>query len=381
MIHYLRKAKRRNLAGVALLRLDFNTKDGDWRMEATLPTVRLLARAARAVVIMSHRGRPAGNWKLETGNWKLSPGDRKLSLEKDTKELSRLLKKKVFFVPRFDLAEIKKQISASPRGSIFLLENVRFLKGETENSRALARRLAVLGDFFVNDCFAVSHRADASFAAITRFLPSYAGLELESEMQALARVMARPKRPLALVLGGAKAADKLGVLDYFKNRADSILLGGGAANTVLALRGLDVQKSLRDTDPRDLRALRPLAARHNVLAPVDYVWQKRQILDIGPKSVADFSRLLSRARTIIWSGPLGLTDKKRYQKGTLAVARAIAAATKRGAFSVVGGGETVEFLRACKLEKKFSFISTGGGAMLDFLANKKLPGIEALKRS
>jgi phosphoglycerate kinase len=384
MIHYLRAAKKEDLRGVALVRLDFNTRD-DWRMEAVLPTVRLVARTARAVVVLSHRGRPKAVVDFSRRQNPLptlplkGEGKTLFSLKKDAVGLSRLLGRKVVFIPHFDWVKIKKEIAGSPRGSIFLLENLRFLKGEEGNDMHLAKQLAALGDYYVNDAFAVSHRANASVAAITEFLPSYAGLEMEEELEHLSRAMRKPARPLVLVLGGAKASDKLGALGYFRNKADSILLGGGSANTMLALRGMDVKKSLRDTDAKDLRALRPFAARHNILAPVDCVWQAGKILDLGSRSIRDFAVILRAARTIVWSGPLGMTDKKQYQKGTLAVAQAIA--KNRAAFSVAGGGETVEFLKKHKLDKKFSFISTGGGAMLDFLAGNKLPGIEALKDS
>ncbi len=376
-MRFLSKAKKTGLRGVALLRLDFNTRD-DWRMRAVLPTMKLLTRTAQAVVVMSHRGRPdeIGDRKAQSG--KVKAEIHKFTLRKDAVLLSKLLGKKVVFVPNFDFKAIKARIGKSPRGSVFLLENMRFLKGEIEDDRALAKQLAGLGDFFVDDAFAVAHRAEASVSEVPKFLPSYAGLELEAELEHLSRVMAKPQHPLVLIIGGAKASDKLGVLRNFLDKADRILLGGGSANTMLALRGMDVKQSLRDTDPKDLRALRPLAARHHVLAPTDYVWSDDKILDIGPKSAKDFAAILAKARTIVWSGPLGMTDSPRYQKGTLAVARAIT--TNRKAFSLVGGGETVEFLRKHKLEKKFSFVSTGGGAMLDFLAGKKLPGVEALKR-
>jgi phosphoglycerate kinase len=380
MFHYLRTAGKKDLAGVALARLDFNTKAGDWRMRAVVPTLTLLTKTARAVLILSHRGRPrfASQGKSSHVSLFTVTFDKTLSLRKDAKDLSRQLGKKVTFLPSFDFLNIKEVIARSPRGSVFLLENIRFVKEEDKNDARFAKQLAGLGDYFVNDAFAVSHRAEASVVAITKFLPSYVGLELENEIVHLSRVMQRPRQPLVAIFGGAKAADKLGVLRSFEKKAKWILVGGGCANTILSLRGKDVKKSLRDEDPKDLHILRPLAARHNVIAPMDCVWTGDTILDIGPQSRIDFSRIIARARTIVWSGPLGFTDDARYQAGTLAVARAIA--RNRTAFSVVGGGETVEFLKEHRLDKKFSFVSTGGGAMLDFLAGKKLPGIEALKK-
>ena len=364
MIKYIDKTKPSALAGTVLLRLDFNTTD-NWRMQAVIPTIKFLLKTSSKIVIVSHRGRPDGF-------------DKKLSLKKDTNQLSRLLGgKKVIFIDNFKFAEIKKQITAAPQGSIFLLDNLRFLKGEEANSPELAKQLASLADVYVNDAFAVSHRANASIAAITKFLPSYAGLELEKEITSLSKAMIRPARPLVLVLGGAKVIDKLGVINFFEKKADRFLLGGGSANTILKMQGMDIGNSINDSDPESLKTLKPLATLKSVVLPVDFIWKKDTILDLGPKTVALFKKNIASAGTIIWSGPLGLIEKKEYAKSSIAIAQAIGRNKK--AFSVSGGGETVMFLKQYKLDKKFSFISTGGGAMIDFLAGEKLPGIEALK--
>jgi phosphoglycerate kinase len=370
MIKSLSSASPKALAGTALLRLDFNTKD-DWRMRAVLPTIKLLLKHSGRIVIVSHRGRPEGF-------------DKKLSLRGDAVKLSKSLGgKKVTFINHFRFAEIKALVAAAPRGAIFLLDNLRFLPGEEKNDPRLAKQIASLADYYVNDAFAVSHRANASVVAVTKFLPSYAGIEMESEIKSLGKVIVRPSRPVVLVLGGAKASDKLGVIAYFKNKADWFLLGGGSANTILWLKGMDVKKSIKDSDPKELPALKKIAGYKSVVLPTDFVWggggaaAGSAILDIGPKTVLAFNKKIAAARTIIWSGPLGLIEKKQYAKASIAVARAIG--RNRRAFSVSGGGETVMFLKHYKLDKKFSFISTGGGAMVDFLAGKKLPGIEALK--
>jgi phosphoglycerate kinase len=251
------------------------------------------------------------------------------------------------------------------------------MKEEESNDRRFGKQLADLADFYVNDAFAVSHRANASVVAVTKFLPSYAGFELEREIDSLSRAMVHPKRPLVLVLGGAKAADKLGVITNFRNKADWFLLGGGPANTILSLLGMDVGNSVRDLDPKDLKTLRAIARWKNVMLPEDFVWKNNKILDLGPKSLELFAKKIAEARTILWSGPLGLIETKRFTKGSVLLAKAIA--RNRRAYSVSGGGETVMFLKQYGLDKKFSFISTGGGAMVDFLAGKKLPGIEALR--
>ena len=372
MIKYLSGASPKALAGTALLRLDFNTKD-DWRMRAVLPTIKLLLKKADRIVIVSHWGRPMGV-------------DKKFSLKGDAAKLSKLLGgKKVTFIDHFRFVEIKRRVAAASCGSIFLLENLRFLPGEEKNDPKLARQLASLADFYVNDAFAVSHRANASVAAVTKFLPSYAGIEMEHEIKSLGKVIIKPKRPVVLVLGGAKASDKLGVIAYFKNKADWFLLGGGGANTILWLKGMDVRKSIKDSDPKEIPVLKKIAGYKSVILPSDFVWgngsggARSAILDVGPKTVHAFDKKIAAARTIIWSGPLGLIEKKQYTKGSVAIAQAIG--RNRRAFSVSGGGETVMFLKQYKLDKKFSFISTGGGAMVDFLAGKKLPGIEALKRA
>jgi phosphoglycerate kinase len=368
MIAYLSKVNRRALRGTVLLRLDFNTED-DWRMRTDLPSIKYLLKTSDRIVIASHKGRPAGF-------------EKKLSLRPDAAALARLLKRRVIFLDNFNFPNIKKTINASPRGSIFLLENLRFNPGEDKNDTKFARELASLADFYVNDAFAVSHRKDASIVAVTKLLPSYAGFELEREITALTRAMHKPAHPLVFIAGGAKAADKLSVLKFFARKADWFLLGGGPANTILSLRGMDVKKSVRDTDKKDVAMIAKFSRAKNVVVPSDFRWHGDFIWDLGPKTVAAFNKKIAAARTIIWSGPLGLIEKPQFARGSIAIARAIARATARrprGAFSLTGGGETVMFLKEYKLDKKFSFISTGGGAMLDFLAGEKLPGIEALE--
>lgn len=361
---FLSKIPKKKLRGVVLLRLDFNTED-DWRMKAALPTIKFLLMHGSKIVIVSHKGRPKGI-------------DRKLSLENGGEELEKLLKRKVYFFPNFNFAGIKQTINSAPKKSILLLENLRFLNGEESDSKDLARELASLADYYVNDAFAVSHRANASVRAITRFLPSYGGLLLEKEVANLSRAIKNPKKPLVVVLGGGKASDKLGLLKNFKNKASKILLGGAPANTLLMFKGVDIKKSVADRDAHDLKKIKPLLRYNNLVLPKDFIFNNNRILDIGKRTAEVFAREIEKARTIIWNGPLGLFEKKPYGVGTLAVARAIA--KNRKAFSLAGGGETVMFLKKHSLDKKFSFISTGGGAMLEFLAGKKLPGIKALER-
>jgi len=361
---YLSRTSPSKLRGTVLVRLDFNTVD-EWRMRAALPTLNLLLRRAARIVILSHRGRPRKN-------------EPRLSLRKDGVALSRMLRQKVNFIPHFRFEEIKRTLAVAPASSIFLLENLRFQKGERANSARFARKLAGLADYYVNDSFAVDHRADASLVAITRFLPAYVGLGLEQELNILSKVLRRPDKPLVLVIGGGKAEDKLGVVEYFRRRADVILIGGAAANTLLYIRGVNVGESLMDETTEDYGRYRRILKYPNLFLPLDWEEKKGRILDIGPRTRSIFSQKIKAARMIIWAGPMGYIENPRFAQGNLAIARAIIA--NQRAFSVTGGGETVMFLKKHGLDKKFSFISTGGGAMIDFLAGKKLPGIEALKR-
>jgi len=246
MISYVSAANPKRLRGTALLRLDFNTED-DWRMRAVLPTIKFLLQHSDKIVIVSHKGRPEGF-------------EKKFSLKKDAAHLSKMLGRKVQFIDHFRFAAIRGAVKRAPHRSIFLLENLRFLPGEEKNDPNLARHIASLADFYVNDAFAVCHRANASVVAITKFLPSYAGIELEREITSLSRVMVKPRRPLVVILGGAKAADKLGVIKFFEKKADQFLLGGGPANTILAMRGMDIKKSVHDADPDSMRELKKLIA-------------------------------------------------------------------------------------------------------------------------
>ncbi len=365
MISYLRKVKSSALKGVALVRVDFNTSDS-WRMEAIVPTIQFLKKQATKIVIVSHKGRPQGF-------------DQKYSLQADAKKLSKLINAPVLFVPfSHNFNEVKKKIDDAPKDSIALIENIRFWEGEEKNSVSFSKQLASLGDYFVNDAFAVSHRSAASTVGVTKFLPSYAGLSLEKEIIHLCGLIEKPKHPFVAVIGGAKAADKLPVMKQLENNVDNFLVGGAAANTLLFLKGQDVKKSLRDTDQKDALQLKKLLRYKNIIMPKDYAWDGDAILDIGPQTIEEFTNIIHSARTILWSGPMGLTEKKKFAKGSIAIAKAVLENKK--ALSITGGGETVEFLRKNKLEKAFSFISTGGSALLDFLAGKKLPAIEALKK-
>ncbi len=377
MIQYLSKAKKEELKGTALLRLDFNTED-TWRLDATIPTIKLLLKHANAVVIVSHKGRPDFH-KDAAGKEELPPYERKrLTLAADAKSLSRRLGRPVKFIPNFNWGEILEEIANAKKGQVFLLENIRFLPGEAKNDPELGRILASFSDYYVNDAFAESHRLAASVVAVTKYLPSYAGLVLEKEITSLSAAAKKFKRPFVIIVGGGKAHDKLEVLEHFRKSADFFLLGGALANTILSLQGIEVNGSLLADDPKDLMILRKFISNRKVIYPVDWRAEKGSILDIGPATAETYAGIVAKAKTIVWAGPLGLIEKQKFENGTFVVAKAVAKNKK--AFSVTGGGETIMFLKKKKLTGGFSFISTGGGALIEFLAGKKLPGIEALKK-
>lgn len=342
MMKFLSKIKANGLKDkICLLRLDFNTQD-NWRMQASLPTIKFLEKNCQAIVIVSHKGRPVGY-------------DESLSLRPMALALRKTLKKPIIFIPHFRFQEISRLVRASPKGTVFLLENLRFLAGEEEASAALGKQLSMLADIYVNDAFAVSHRANASVVTIAKYLPSYAGLEMEAEISQLSKVMKNPEKPLVVILGGAKIQDKLKAFDHLKTNAKVFLIGGALNNALL----------------------NSLKKNKTISLPADFIKENGKISDIGPKTIENFCRKIKNAKTIIWNGPLGNIDDIRFRKGTIEIAKCL----PKNAFSVVGGGETVMFLKKMKLDRKISFLSTGGGAMLEFLSGKKLPGIKALEIS
>ena len=349
-----------------LLRADFNIENpkdpaGLFRLDATIPTIKKLLMVGAKVIIMSHRGRPRNNLKSRNQR-------SKLSLRPLVPILKKKLKRRVVFLTALP------RVVAPPNGRVFLMENLRFFSGEEKNDSGFARALAALGDVYVNDAFAVSHRKNASIVAITKFLPSYAGLLLEKEIGNLDKVMRVVRRPFTIVIGGAKTADKIEVLEYFSKKADWILLGGGPANTFLKAVGIDIGKSIYD--PKLVSLARRMLRNENIILPVDFRKEKGRMLDIGPYTEKKFSEIIRSSKTILWNGPMGRFEKKTFARGSEVIAQAI---TKSRAFSVVGGGETVMLISQLGLLKKFDFVSTGGGAMLAYLAGEKLPGIAALQ--
>jgi len=372
-----------------LLRCDFNVpldEQGnildDFRIKKTIPTIEYLLEKKAKVILMSHLGDPGGK-KVE--GLSLTPVQGKL---REYLNLS-VVKASDCFGP-----EVEKLIGSMKDGEVLLLENLRFHKEEEEGDEGFARKLSRLGDVYVNDAFGASHRPHASIAGVPKFLPSAAGLLLEKEISALSRVLENPARPVVALVGGAKIESKISVIKAFLQKADHLLLGGKIANSVLGVKGIWMdgkgltQETIRVINEVPLTSTKlhlPVDAlvsfnssgkpyvRESALAQTK---ENELLLDIGPETINVFSRIIQEAKTIVWAGPFGFFENPLFEKGTRAIASAIVNNEK--AFKVVGGGETLEFLNKIGLAEKFNHVSTGGGAMLEFLSGKTLPGIESL---
>jgi phosphoglycerate kinase len=377
------------------IRVDFNVPmDGakiedDTRIRETLPTLRLAIDRGARLVLASHLGRPKGK------------SDLKYSLAPVAARLSELLGQQVAFAADCVGADAEAKSKALRDGEVLLLENVRFHPQEEANDPEFSRQLAQLCDqLFVCDAFGSSHRAHASVVGITKFVrQAAAGLLMEKELAYLGKAVSNPDRPFVALLGGAKVSDKIEVVRNLMKLADAMLIGGAMAYTFLKSQGLPVGKSLVENDKLDLaRGLLEEARRRQFrfVLPVDHVLaespdsastrvtdvthtpENLMGLDIGPKTIAQFDQEIAAARTIVWNGPVGMFERPAFAQGTLAIARAVAAASAAGATSIVGGGDSVAAVERSGVASKISHISTGGGASLEFLAGKKLPGVEAL---
>ncbi|MEK7554463.1 MAG: phosphoglycerate kinase [Patescibacteria group bacterium] len=350
----------------ALIRVDFNVENQEesFRLRASLPTFKFLIAANVKIVIISHRGRPRS-----------LRDQKKLSLRSVRLFLERNLGRPVRFISKIG-DDTRRKIDAAAPKSIFLIENLRFDPGEETNDPAFAKKLALLGDFFINDAFSVSHRANASVTGLPGLLPSVAGLLLEKELLGLNDFKKNHDDRLVIILGGAKASDKIGVLTHFLARAHRILLGGVPANTFLKASGFDIGTSIVETSM--LPATKKLLREKNIVLPVDFVWQSGKMFDVGPRTIAAYQKEIADAKTIFWNGPLGYFERDKFRIGSAAIAKAI---VKSEAFSVVGGGETTQLMHALGLTKRVGFLSTGGGAMLEYLSGKTLPGLAALEKT
>ncbi len=335
----------------------------DYRLRQLLPTLHYLLDYGARIVLISHLGRPGGK------------PDHDLSLRPVWLRLSALLKRPIQFASSVDADATNKAAASLENGQVLALENLRFYPGEEKNSRTFAARLARSADIYVNDAFGVSHREAASLCAITELLPSYGGLLLEREISMLSNLMSHPAKPYVAIVGGAKISDKLPTIKQLLHRADHILVGGGVANTLLAASDHQVKKSLVDTGSLDEARKLLKLGRGRLILPTDFVWQKDAIMDIGPLTRKDYAKYLKHAQTVFWGGPLGKVEDPTHRAGSEAIARAI---VDSGATSVVGGGDTVGFLEQAELASQFSFVSTGGGATLEYLGGQVLPGLKAL---
>lgn len=365
--------------------LEGGTVTDDTRLRAVIPTIRYALEAGAAVVLASHLGRPQGKRTPE------------YSLRPVAERLEHLLSQPVPRAPDCVGPETQAQARALSSGGLLLLENLRFHPEEETNDDGFAQALAALGDCYVNDAFAAAHRAHASVGAITRYLqPAAAGLLMQRELAVLGRILESPERPLIAILGGAKVSDKLGLVEHLLDRVDGLVIGGGMAFTFLKALGHEIGRSL--VEPNRIETARRVletARRRGVpiVLPVDVVVADspesaggrtvsiREIpdsamgLDIGPETVERVTSGLRTARTIVWNGPLGVFEKVPFAEGTLAVARAVAGAS---AFSVLGGGDTVAAVHRAGVAERIGYLSTAGGAFLEFLEGRKLPGVEAL---
>jgi len=370
-----------------LVRVDFNVpiEDGkvvdDFRIKASLPTINYLLERNAKIILISHLGRPAGK-------------EKKYTLCPVANHLSQLLNQPVLFIGDCAGREVKEKTEKLKAGEIALLENLRFYEEEKNNDENFAKELSSFADVYVNDAFSVSHREHSSIVGIPLYLSSFLGLLFQKEIKVLSKISENPSRPFLVIIGGIKIKTKIKVIKKFLKKADNLILGGALANTVLYAKGIavgvseieeDVVDEIRAISITDTKLHLPydaVVARNSdcagEISPIGKIPQDKMILDIGPDSVDLFSSVISDAKTIVWNGPMGFFEKKEFSEGTKGVAKGIA---ESDSFSVVGGGETVTFIRKLGLADKFSHICSGGGAMLQFLTEGTLPGIEAIKEN
>ncbi len=377
-----------------LVRVDFNVPlegdriTDDTRIRAAVPTIKaILDKKPRAVILMSHLGRPKGG------------PDPKYTLAPVAPALSRLLGVPVQFVDVTVGPKAEQAVASAAQGGVILLENTRFDPTEEKNGMELAAQMAKLGDVYVNDAFGSAHRAHSSTVGVATLLPAVAGLLMEKEIDYLSTTIETPKRPFVAILGGAKVSDKIAVIESLLSKADYVLIGGGMANTFFKAQGHELGKSL--VEPDAIATAKDLLTKSGdkLVLPIDAVIGDKlasdaqiktidvaqnvpegwAIFDIGPKTVEKFSQVLSNAKTVVWNGPMGVFETAPFNKGTNAVAELLVKATKAGATTIIGGGDSAAAVEEAGLADQITHISTGGGASLEMLEGKTLPGVAALK--
>ncbi|HEX2618636.1 MAG TPA: phosphoglycerate kinase [Phototrophicaceae bacterium] len=377
-----------------LVRVDFNvplegsTITDDTRIRAAVPTLKyILDQKPRAVILMSHLGRPKGG---PTPEFTLAPV---------APALAALLGKEVAFVDDCVGDKVTGAINALPEGGVLLLENTRFYKGEEKNDPDLAKQMAANGDVFVNDAFGTAHRAHSSNVGVSNHLPAYSGLLMEKEIDYLGSALENPTHPFVAILGGAKVSDKIAVIEALLGKCDKLLIGGGMANTFLAAQGYSMGNSLVEGDAIETAKDLLTKSGDKLLLPTDAILGDKfdnganirmshvkdgiadgwSMYDIGPDTVKAYIAALNGAKTVVWNGPMGVFEFSNFAKGTFAIAQALADETAKGAVTIIGGGDSVAAVEQSGLADKITHISTGGGASLEMLEGKVLPGVAAIK--
>ena len=384
-----------------LVRVDFNVPldenrniTDDRRIVAALPTIKYLVENGARVILVSHLGRP----KTDDNGIVLPDSVKAFNLDPVAKRLSELLGKNIKKMNDCIGDEVKDAALSLKDGDVLLLENVRFYKAETKNNPEFAQKLASIAELYVNDAFGTAHRAHASTEGVTKFLPGVAGFLMQKELDYLGQAISNPERPFLAILGGAKVADKIPVIDNLLTKVNSLIIGGGMAYTFFKAQGLEIGKSLLDEEGLELAKNAMAKAKElgvNLVLPVDVVVGKEFIndteskavdadnipsdwmgLDIGPKSIEKFKEVINGAKTVVWNGPMGVFEMPKFAVGTKAVAEAMANAK---ATTIIGGGDSAAAVEQMGFASKMSHVSTGGGASLEFLEGKALPGVVALQ--